>query len=597
MFRRSSHKKERKQMRPRSAALVALAAAAAAQVWRLQGHDWPATDALAAVANRAVAALSPGACSLLPHDTHPTILAGAHVIYESHDGALVEGPAALSLGDDGTIAAVIPLSPSAARADLAAAVALATGRKGAAVRLAPRGAVISPAAVDAHVHANDPGRAGWEGLASATRAAAAGGVGTVVDMPLNSHPSATSAAVLAAKVAAAARWRPLTVDVAFWGGLVPDNARNPDELRAMVSAGARGFKAFMAPSGIPDFGNVSAAEIAAALPTLMAAGVPLLVHAEDVDAVPGLASAGQPPPGDLAAWEASRPPAFEAAAVRAVCDAVVAAVTGSTVPPAPGFRVHIAHVGAPDEVLPLLAAAQAAGAPISGEAVPHALGGLPYPSRAPPPGDPAATLWKCAPPLRGPAAAAGLWAGLLAGTLSTIGSDHSPAHPDRKLRAAGGFGGAWGGIAGLQFSLPSAWTGAALHAPPGAVTPARLAGWMARGPADLAGLGHTKGRIAPGASADVVVWDPGAPADTSVTACHQRHPGVSPYVGMALTGRVLETYVRGRLVFAADERGGRFARAACGRVLTGGGSGGGVRKRGLAGSAAAARAAAAEAAC
>ena len=271
-------------------------------------------------------------------------------------------------------------------------------------------------------------------------------------------------------------------------------------------------------------------------------------------------------------------------------EVLAAAAAASTTTPKPGFRVHVAHVGTP-AVLPLLAAARAAGLPISGEAVPHALGGLPYPAPAGPPRD---ALWKCAPPLRGPAAAAGLWAGLLAGdSLTTIGSDHSPAPPAMKTGVP--FARAWGGVAGLQFSLPASWTAARRHAPR-PVTPAHLAAWLATKPAELAGLTR-KGRIAAGWAADLAVWAPTLPADTRAAACHHRHPGACPYVGLPLIGRVLETYVRGRLVFEAEGgsgggQGGRFARAACGKVVLRQGREAAQPRVGLAGSAAAATAAA-----
>ncbi len=538
-------------------------------------------------------------CSLAPADEF--VLAGQRVVLSAESGdhpALPSIVPAALLIRGGTIAAVIPLSPSAAASDLGAAASLATGRRpGPGLRLAPHGSVIAPAAVDTHVHANDPGhRAGWEGLASATRAAAAGGVGTLVDMPLNSHPSATTGRVVRRK-ARSARWlRPLAVDVGFWGGLVPANAHPPHaELAAMVGAGVLGFKAFLAPSGIADFPNASLADVRAALPFLMRAGLPLLVHAELVSDGGGSAAAAAPPPHDLATWEASRPPTWEVDAVAGLIAVLREAVGGAgSAAAGPGFRLHVAHVGTPD-ALPLLAAAQEAGLPITGEAVPHALGGLPYPSASPPP--PADRLWKCAPPLRGrEGAAAGLWGGLLGGALATIGSDHSPAPPGLKAGAPS-FASAWGGVSGLQFSLPAAWTAASRHAP-APVTPAHMAAWMAASPADLAGLGGRKGCISPGADADLVVWDPGAPADTAPSSCHQRHPAACPYVGSALMGRVLATYVRGRLVFEAGGGpggGGRFARAACGRVVRrndeGGGGGAATPRAGLAGSAAAAAAA------
>ena len=482
----------------------------------------------------------------------------------------------------GRIERVVSLSRASAAVDLRRAAALATSRPPTAVLPFPA-AVLAPGCVDAHVHANDPGRAGWEGLESATAAAAAGGVTTVVDMPLNSRPAATTAGLLAAK-ARVVRSRALRADVGLWGGLVPANARDPGELAAMVSAGALGFKAFLSPSGIPDFANVSINDIHAALPTLMALGAPLVVHAELVDAAQGNdavvsdATASDASPtatSDLSTWAASRPPAMEVAAVAGLVGSLKSAVDEGHAP-ALGFVLHIAHVASAAALAPL-AAARAAGLPVSAETCPHYLGAL-DPASAPPG---RAALFKCAPPLRGRSEAASLAAALADGRLDMVASDHSPSDPGLKVGAGVAFEAAWGGIAGLQYLLPATWT----QMKGTGATPANLATWLAAHPARLARLGPAKGALAAGAAADIVVWDPAAPADTSAAACRHRHASWSPYKNASLYGRVLATFSRGRLVYAhpwaapslppgtlragsGSRGGGVLAPGACGRLLT-----------------------------
>lgn len=406
-------------------------------------------------------------------------------------------------------------------------------------------AVLAPGLVDVHVHMNEPGREGWEGMATATRAAAAGGVTTVVDMPLNSAPCTTSTYELRRKSAAAAAANKTFVDVAFWAGLVPANAHSPSQLKALVKGGALGFKAFMSPSGIDDFPNVSVADVAAALPTIRALGVPLLVHAELVDS--DVPAGGDPL--QHATWLASRPRRFEQNAVRALLSALRATAGSKT---KPGFLLHIVHLSDAD-LLPELAAAKAEGLPLSVETCPHYLN---FAAEAVPAGD---TRFKCAPPLREGENRQRLLQGLAGGIIDSVGTDHSPSEPALKLLDEGDFMRAWGGIAGLQYALPSTWQ------------PWQAAGlnltrfvqaWSAA-PAQLAGLSKRKGKLAAGWDADLVVWRPEELADTSPEALQHRHK-VSPYASMQLRGRVLATFVRGSQVFG--EAAGVAAQA-CGRTI------------------------------
>jgi len=390
--------------------------------------------------------------------------------------------------------------------------------------------VVSPGLVDSHVHVNEPGRTEWEGFDTATRAAAAGGITTIVDMPLNSIPATTTAAAFEAKRAAAGGR--CHIDVAFWGGVVPGNAR---EIEPLIAAGVRGFKCFLVPSGVDEFEAVDADTLREAMPILARSGVPLLVHAE-------LPQYLRPHQGDVAGYhhyEATRPPEAERRAIE-----MMAALARET-----GARVHIVHVSSADGV-DAIAAAQGEGVGISGETCPHYLSIVDDEVPA------GATEFKCAPPIRTPDDREALWRGLERGVLSLVATDHSPAPP--ALKRPGDFVHAWGGIASLELSLPVTWTRARERG----CGPARLAGWMSEAPSALAGLSGRKGRLAPGCDADVVVWDAGGEFGVDPARLQQRHK-VTPYARRRLCGMVQTTFLRGRRVW---DRGGLTA-SASGQLL------------------------------
>ncbi len=380
--------------------------------------------------------------------------------------------------------------------------------------------VVSPGLVDTHVHINDPGRADWEGFDSATRAAAAGGVTTLVDMPLNSIPATTTVAGLEAK-RRAANGR-CHVDVGFWGGVVPGNA---PELDALAAAGVLGFKCFLCPSGVDEFQHVSERDLREALPVLARVGVPLLAHAE----LPAHLLDPEGDPRHYATWLASRPAAAEEAAI----DLLIRLAREFRV------HVHVVHL-ASASALTALGAARAEGVAITVETCPHY---LTLASDEIPDG---ATPFKCAPPIRDRANRDALWQGLEDGVIDLVVTDHSPAPPGLKQIDTGDFVQAWGGIASLQIALPAVWSGARVRQ----LGIEDLAQWMSAAPARLAGLTRTKGAIAVGHDADLVVWDPDAEVRVDAAALHHRH-AVTPYHGRRLSGQVHTTILRGEIVFDA----------------------------------------------
>jgi allantoinase len=408
----------------------------------------------------------------------------------------------------------------------------------------PRGAelldagesVVFPGLVDTHVHVNEPGRTEWEGFETATRAAAAGGVTTILDMPLNSIPPTTTVAALESK-RSAARGR-CSVDTGFLGGLIPGNAA---ELAPLHAAGVFGFKCFLCPSGVDEFPPMLPDLLRAVAPALAALDALLMVHAEWP---PALEQAGEPlgNPRQYATWLASRPVGAETEAVRFLID--LARKTG--------LRIHVVHVSAP-ETLELITVARANGVRMTAETCPHYLG---FAAEEIPDG---ATEYKCAPPIREARYREALWEALARGRLDGVVSDHSPAAPATKLLKEGDFVRAWGGIASLQLRLPAIWTAARARG----YAPASLAPWLCSGPARLAGLTGRKGAIAPGHDADLVLWQPEEEFVVNRTDLRHRH-SITPWLGRTLAGVVEATYLRGEQVYAR----GAADQPVRGRLLT-----------------------------
>lgn len=375
--------------------------------------------------------------------------------------------------------------------------------------------VIMAGLVDSHVHVNEPGRTEWEGFDSATRAAAAGGTTTIIDMPLNSVPPTVSVEALAAKRHVCQG--EITVDVAFWGGYVP-GAKN--HMEPLVKAGVCGFKAFLVDSGVDEFPPVTDNELRVALEAMAALETQALIHAED----PSLLADFTGDVRSYGSYLASRPTDSEAKAV-----ANMAELSDLT-----GAPVHVLHVSSGDAVDILAAAPRG----MSGETCPHY---LTFTSSDIVDG---ATQFKCAPPIRQAAHREALWDGLKEGHLAMVVSDHSPAPADLKQLDTGSFESAWGGIASLQIRLPATWSGAVERG----LGPIEMAQWLSAAPARLGGLDDRKGSIALGMDADFVVWDPDGVTEVRGAELEHRHP-ITPYEGMRLRGSVTSTYLRGERVF------------------------------------------------
>jgi allantoinase len=391
--------------------------------------------------------------------------------------------------------------------------------------------VVSPGLVDCHVHMNEPGRAEWEGFETATRAAAAGGVTTVVDMPLNSLPVTTTRAAFEAKLEASEGKR--YVDVGYWGGVVPGNAKDLPELSR---AGVLGCKAFLVHSGIDEFPNATESDLLEAMPALRDSGLPLLAHAE-LDLGANVTEKGH---RAYRGYLQSRPPAWENAAIALLVD-----LCRRTRCP-----VHIVHLSSAESI-PQLRAAKESGLPVTVETCPHYLC---LEAEAIPDG---ATEFKCAPPIREHENREALWKGLFEGVIDFVITDHSPCSPHLKLPDVGNFHDAWGGIASLSLGLPNIWTEGARRG----ATFEQLARWMSEGPARFAGLSGKKGRLARGFDADLVVWDPAAEFVVDPARLHFKHK-VSPYLGTPLRGKVHRTFLRGREIFdGTDHLGGPIGKS------------------------------------
>lgn len=391
---------------------------------------------------------------------------------------------------------------------------------------------VMPGLVDSHVHINEPGRTEWEGFETATKAAAAGGITTIVDMPLNSTPVTTTVKSFQAKLRAAEG--KLWVDCGFYGGVVPGNQQ---DIKPLLDAGVLGMKAFLIHSGIDDFPNATEADLRSAMPILHDYGAPLLVHCELGKELPPY----EGHPRSYAAYLASRPTSWEHEAIKLVTALAREYRT----------KTHVVHLASADAV-PGLAASRTEGLPLTVETCPHYLYFI---AEDVPSGD---TRFKCAPPIRGRDHRERLWDALRAGVIDMIVSDHSPTVPALKCLESGDFQRAWGGIASLQLGLSIIRTEMLKRG----FSFADLVRWMSFAPASLVGLEYRKGALRQGMDADIVIWDPNEEFIVDGSTLHHRHK-LTPYNGAKLHGKVKRTYVRGTLVFKE----GKFGDDASGKAL------------------------------
>lgn len=382
--------------------------------------------------------------------------------------------------------------------------------------------VLMPGLVDAHVHVNDPGRTEWEGFASATRAAAAGGITTIVDMPLNSIPPTVDVDSLDVKRETASGQ--CFVDVAFWGGAVPGNI---GRLRPLHDAGVSGFKCFLLPSGVDEFLPLDAEGLATAMTEIAGFDGLLIVHAEDASTI---GAAPQPHGRRYADFLTSRPAKAEDAAIARVIE--LARRTGC--------RAHILHLSSA-AALPMIAAAQRDGVRLSVETCPHYLS---FTAEQIPDG---ATSFKCCPPIRDAGNRDQLWRGLAEGTIGSVVSDHSPSTADLKCLDSGDFRAAWGGISSLQLGLSAVWTEARRRGH----SLADVVRWMAAAPAWQAGMTR-KGRLAVGMDADLCVFAPDDSFVVDAASLHHKN-AATPYDSRVLDGVVRRAWLRGERIDTDSE--------------------------------------------
>ena len=381
--------------------------------------------------------------------------------------------------------------------------------------------VVMPGLVDTHVHINEPGRTDWEGFETATKAAAAGGITTLVDMPLNCIPVTTTVDALNQKIAATKNQ--LWVDCGFYGGLIPDNLQ---DIESLADAGVLGFKAFLSHSGIDEFPNINEKYLREALPIFANKGIPVLVHAELENG-----ATQSEDHSTYKSFQDSRPKSWENNAVKLLIQLSKEF----------DARIHIVHLSSAD-ILAEIAQTRNDGYPISVETCPHYLH---FSSEHISDGD---TRFKCAPPIWESDNKEKLWSGLENGLINFITSDHSPCTAELKNLEVGDFEKAWGGISSIQFTLPIIWTECKTRG----YSMDQLINWMSKQPAKFIGKDQQKGQISPGFDADLVCWNPDKKYIIQKEAIHHKNK-LTPYEGESLYGVVNATFLRGQKVYKNGE--------------------------------------------
>jgi allantoinase len=393
--------------------------------------------------------------------------------------------------------------------------------------------VVMSGVIDPHVHINEPGRTNWEGFNTATKAALAGGITTLVDMPLNSSPVTTGVKAFDEKIAATTNQ--LHTNCGFWGGIVPGNE---NEVEGLIEKGVLGFKAFLTHSGIDEFPNATETDLRKVMPVIAAKGLPLLVHCELTDNVERANDDNR----SYQNYLASRPGIWEDNAV-----AMMIRLCGEF-----DCRVHIVHLSSANAIEQIRQAKQR-GLPLMVETGQHYLY---FNAEDIPDGR---TEYKCAPPLREKENNDLLWKALEEGVIDFVATDHSPSTPSLKELESGDLLKAWGGIASLQFALPVLWTAAKQRG----IGLTNIAKWLCENPAKLIGKTSSKGKIAKGYDADLVVWNPEGSFIVTEEIIQHRHK-VTPYLQEQLYGVVEQTFLNGHCVFNK----GSFIELNRGKIIT-----------------------------
>lgn len=382
--------------------------------------------------------------------------------------------------------------------------------------------VIMPGVIDAHVHINEPGRTEWEGFETATLAAAAGGVTTLADMPLNASPVTTTVNAFKEKLAAAEN--KLHVNCGFYGGLIPGNLK---DIEPLIKANVSGIKCFLTHSGIDEFPNVSEKDLEQAMPVMAKYNIPLLVHCEIYkDEI----KTNREDKQSYKQYLASRPKQWENNAI-----ALMIKLCRKY-----NCKTHIVHVSSA-EALTLIEEAKKEGLPLTAETCSHYIY---FNAESIPDGN---TLYKCAPPIREKENNELLKNALKTGALDFITTDHSPAPPDIKEIESGDLKKAWGGIAGLQFLLPASWTSLR-----NMMSLEEFIPLLSEHPARFLNLQNRKGRLETGFDADLTIWNPEGQFEVTENEIRHRHK-ISPYIGKKMFGTVQQTFVNGVSVYPEND--------------------------------------------
>ncbi len=393
--------------------------------------------------------------------------------------------------------------------------------------------ILMPGVVDPHVHINEPGRTDWEGFDTATKAALAGGITTLVDMPLNSSPITTTANAFHRKLAATKGQ--LHTNCGFWGGVIPGNET---EIEQLLDIGVLGFKAFLTHSGIDEFPNVTEDDLRKAMPIIAKNNLPLLVHCELTSP---FSTCGEGLGMRYQNYLHSRPRKWEDDAIALMirlCEEY-------------NCHVHIVHLSSSGSI-EQIAKAKQKGLPLTVETGQHYLY---FNSEEIKDGQ---TQFKCAPPIREKENNDKLWKALKDGIIDLVATDHSPSTPNLKELQSGNFMKAWGGIASLQFALPVLWSAAKKNN----CTLNDLAKWLCENPAKLIGKEKNKGKIAKGYDADLIIWDDEKTFVVTEDIIQHKHK-ITPYLNEELSGVIEQTYLSGEKVFDT----GKFLHLDKGKII------------------------------